>query len=199
MYQLKTILVTLISATFLLLSVTWIITKTNIVKNNMLPIIKNIPSFSLNTQDGYIFSETDLIGKVTVLDFMFTSCAGPCPVMASNMKKLYNQYQSKPEVQFVSITVDPYTDTEEVLKQYALAYGVKDERWQFLTGEIDAIKSLSQDGFLLFADNLPAGHAIKFVLIDNDGKIRKYYDGTDEIIMDDLINDLEFLLKEIKT
>jgi len=165
----------------------------------MLPIIKNIPSFSLNTQDGYIFSETDLIGKVTVLDFMFTSCAGPCPVMASNMKKLYNQYQSKPEVQFVSITVDPYTDTEEVLKQYALAYGVKDERWQFLTGEIDAIKSLSQDGFLLFADNLPAGHAIKFVLIDSEGKIRKYYDGTDEIIMDDLINDLEFLLKEIKT
>ena len=86
-----------------------------------------------------------------------------------------------------------------MLKQYALSNGVTDERWQFLTGEMDTIQSISQEGFLLFAESLPAGHAIKFVLIDHKGQIRKYYDGTDDTSMKTLQKDLDFFLKEINS
>ena len=189
----------IITMVLLALGANWIIQKANLIGDSTLPVIKTIPSFSLRTQDGNLFSESELNGKITVLDFMFTSCLGPCPLMTHNMRKLYNQYRSKPDVQFVSITVDPIRDTEEMLKQYALSNGVTDERWQFLTGEMDTIQSISQEGFLLFAESLPAGHAIKFVLIDHKGQIRKYYDGTDDTSMKTLQKDLDFFLKEINS
>ena len=50
---------------------------------------------------------------------------------------------------------------------------------------------------MLYADELPQGHAIKFILIDQNGKIRKYYDGTDKASMAVLRNDLNKLIKEI--
>ena len=199
MYKLKTLLLIIISGIIIALGANRIVLKTGLVYKNKLPVIKTVPSFSFKTQDGNLFSETDLIGKITVLDFMFTSCLGPCPLMTHNMRKLYYQYRSKSDVQFISITVDPITDTKEMLKQYALANGVTDQRWQFLTGEIDTIKSVSQEGFLLFADSLPVGHSIKFILIDHKGQIRKYYDGTDETSIGILRQDLDFILKEINS
>lgn len=199
MYKLKTLVLAIISGSLIITGMIWIVINSGLVKNKTIPIIKNIPSFSLNTQDGNSFSDLDLIGKVTVLDFIFTSCVGPCPRMTHNMRKLYEQYQSKPDVQFVSITVDPKIDSKELLKQYAIANGVTDERWKFLTGEIELIKSVSQDGFLLFADNLPVGHAIKFVLIDHKGQIRKYYDGTDDDSIVILKGDIDWILKDINS
>lgn len=50
---------------------------------------------------------------------------------------------------------------------------------------------------MLYADELPRGHAVKFVLIDRDGRIRKYYDGTDKASMAVLRKDLNHLVKEI--
>ena len=199
MPQIKTLLLVIVTLILLALGANWFIQKANPFGDSTLPVIKTVSSFSLRTQDGNLFSESELNGKITVLDFMFTSCLGPCPLMTHNMRKLYNQYRSKPDVQFVSITVDPIRDTEEMLKQYALSNGVTDERWQFLTGEMDTIQSISQEGFLLFAESLPAGHAIKFVLIDHKGQIRKYYDGTDDTSMKTLQKDLDFFLKEINS
>ena len=199
MYKLKTILISVISGLLIITGIVWAVINLGLVKNKTIPIIKNIPSFKLTTQDGHSFSDLDLVGKVTILDFIFTSCVGPCPLMTHNMRKLYDQYQYKPDVQFVSITVDPRIDTKELLKQYALANGVKDERWKFLTVDIELIKSISKEGFLLFADNLPAGHAINFVLIDRKGQIRKYYDGTDDDSIVMLLGDIDFILKEISS
>ena len=176
---------------------TWVIKKAN--ASHDLPVIKDVPSFLFKTQDGESFSENELKGKITVLDFMFTTCAGPCPIMTNNMAHLYQDYTNVEEVQFVSITVDPTVDNEEILKQYANANGVDDDRWQFLTSDIDAIKDLKKNGFMLYADELPRGHAIKFVLIDPKGRIRKYYDGTDKASMAVLRNDLNYLVKEIRS
>ena len=137
--------------------------------------------------------------KATVLDFIFTSCAGPCPIMTNNMTHLYEDYENVPEVQFVSVTVDPKIDNASTLKEYAKANGVKDDRWQFLTSDIESIKDLKKNGFMLYAGELPRGHAIKFVLIDQDGQIRKYYDGTDKASMAVLRKDLNNIVNEIQS
>ena len=193
----KNSLLILISVILLGAGATWVIQKAN--SSHDLPVIKDVPSFLFKTQDGESFSENELKGKITVLDFMFTTCAGPCPIMTNNMAHLYQDYTNVEEVQFVSITVDPTVDNEEILKQYANANGVDDDRWQFLTSDIDAIKDLKKNGFMLYADELPRGHAIKFILIDPKGRIRKYYDGTDKASIAVLRNDLNNLVKEIRS
>ena len=86
----------------------------------------------------------------------------------------------------------------EVLKNYADIYGINDQRWHLLTSELSNIKSLKRDGFMLFADELPQGHAIKFILIDENGNIRKYFDGTDEASLSILKKDISHLVKKIQ-
>lgn len=175
----------------------WVIQKAN--SSYDIPILKPVPVFSFINQDGDPFTEKDLNDKITILDFIFTSCAGPCPIMTHNMTGLYQDFDQVEEVQFVSITVDPDVDTQEILKQYAKINGVNDDRWQFITSNIEAIKDLKKNGFMLYAEELPRGHAIKFVLIDQNGQIRKYFDGTEEASMAVLRKDITNLVKEFKS
>ena len=175
----------------------WVIQKAN--SSYEIPILKPVPVFSFINQDGVPFTEKDLNEKITVLNFIFTSCPGPCPIMTQNMTGLYQDFEQVEGVQFVSITVDPDVDTQGILKQYAKINGVKDDRWQFLTSSIEAIKDLKKNGFMLYAEELPRGHAIKFVLIDQNGQIRKYFDGTEEASMAVLRKDITNLVKEFKS
>ncbi len=175
----------------------WVIQKAN--SSYDIPILKPVPEFSFINQDGDPFTEKDLNDKITILDFIFTSCAGPCPIMTHNMTGLYQSFNQVEEVQFVSITVDPDVDTQDILKQYAKINGVNDDRWQFITSNIEAIKDLKKNGFMLYAEELPRGHAIKFVLIDQNGQIRKYFDGTEEASMAVLMKDITILVKEFKS
>ena len=150
-------------------------------------------------QEGDPFSQDNLQGKITILDFMFTSCMGPCPLMTTNMSNLHKIFLNEPEVQFVSITVDPEVDNQKKLKEYSTFVGGDDGRWHFLWSDIGSIKNLKRNGFMLFADNLPEGHAIKFVLIDHKGTIRKYYDGTDSSSQEILKRDVAQLVKGLRT
>ena len=175
----------------------WVINKAN--SSHHLPIIKLVPEFAFKNQDGDPFTEKRLLDKITILDFIFTNCPGPCPMMTHNMAGLYNDFSGVSEVQFISVTVDPDNDSQETLKEYARLNGVNDQRWNFLFSSIDSIKKLKRDGFMLFADDLPRGHAIKFVLIDAKGNIRQYYDGTDKASIKILRKDVTALVKKIRS
>ena len=174
----------------------WVIDTAN--ESHDIPIIKKVPNFNFINQNGEFFSDNHLKGKITVLDFFFTNCPGPCPIMTYNMKSLYDDFSNSEEVQFVSITVDPKNDNIEVLKNYAKINGITDERWQLLTSDLSNIKSLKREGFMLFADELPQGHAIKFILIDDNQNIRKYFEGTDEASLTILKKDITNLVRELK-
>tara|TARA_B100000989_G_C19516096_1_gene461709 strand:+ start:137 stop:727 length:591 start_codon:yes stop_codon:yes gene_type:complete len=174
----------------------WVIEKAN--ASHKIPIIKKVPNFNFTNQNGKSFSHNQLKNKINVLDFFFTNCPGPCPIMTYNMKSLYDDFSSSNDVQFISITVDPENDNIEVLKNYADINGINDQRWHLLTSELSKIKSLKRDGFMLFADDLPQGHAIKFILIDENGNIRKYFDGTDEASLSILKKDISHLVKNIQ-
>ena len=175
----------------------WVIKKAN--RSHNIPVLKPVPEFSFLNHRGERFSEKELRNKITVLDFMFTSCTGPCPLMTSNMLSLYNDFTGVKDVQFISITVDPIIDTQDQLKEYAKIIGVSDNRWHFLRSDIEAVKVLKRDGFMLFADDLPQGHAIKFILIDQNGNIRKYFDGTDIGSNDVLKKDIVKLVNEYRS
>tara|TARA_B110000003_G_scaffold87355_1_gene89475 strand:- start:1640 stop:2227 length:588 start_codon:yes stop_codon:yes gene_type:complete len=191
-------IIVIVTLVFLLgLGASWVINKAE--SSHHLPTIKLVPEFAFKNQEGDLFTEKRLLDKITVLDFMFTNCPGPCPMMTHNMSGLYNDFEGVSEVQFVSVTVDPDNDSQTTLKEYASLNGVHDQRWNFLFSDIDSIKKLKRDGFMLFADDLPRGHAIKFVLIDSGGNIRQYYDGTDEASMKILRKDVTLLVKKMRS
>jgi len=142
---------------------------------NEIPVYDQVPKFSFMESRGQKFELQDLKGKLNIIDFFFTTCRGPCPIMSKEMEKLYNYYKSTDKVQFVSVSVDPKRDSLSVLKAYAEKHGVSDNRWNFLHGDIEEIKRLSEEGFKLGAD-FPDMHNTNFILVDQSGTIRGYYD-----------------------
>lgn len=154
------------------------------------------PEFSLVNQHGDTVSSTDYLGKVYVVEFFFTSCPTICPVMNANMVKIQNRFMEHEDFGIASITIDPLTDTPERLLDYAGGFGMKHKHWNLLTGNLEDILKLSNNGFNLYAGvNADAEggfeHSGMFALVDKQGFIRSrtdqfgnplvYYDGmTDE-------------------
>ena len=106
--------------------------------------------------------------------------------MTARMAALRGRLAGAP-VGFVSFTVDPGTDTPEVLARYAAAAGAGSD-WWFVTGPMRDLHSLSTEGFKLAAMANPPGaetpdgpflHSSKFVLVDGEGAVRGYYDSED--------------------
>ena len=157
--------------------------------------IGQVPSFSLTNIDGTIVTEEKLNDKISIISFIFTQCEGACPIMSENMATLQERFSSSKDVQFLSITTDPDFDTLDVLNQYSSNYSI-DDNWFFLRGDILDVINLSEQGFFLSAALLPAGHSTRFVLIDKELNIRKYYEGTIESNIFELQSDIVTLLNQ---
>jgi protein SCO1/2 len=159
-------------------------------------LLGRIGSFELTDQTGARFGSNDLAGRYYIADFIFTSCAGVCPTMTSAMAELERQFADDDRVRFVSITVDPDTDTPERLAEYAARFGAAPDRWHFLTGPTAEIETLARDRFMLGSGDEPINHSSRFVLVDDSGGIRGYFDGTDAESVAILRSDLARLLAE---
>ncbi len=160
-----------------------------------LPVFSELPGFSLIDQTGQPFSLRDLTKTAAVVDFVFTQCQGPCPMMALEMGKIQNRFANSAGIRFVSISVDPANDTPPVLTEYAEMVGATSGKWIFLTGVGDSIVALSEQGFKLPASTWPVEHTTRFVLVDKRGQIRGYYDSVEEESMKTLIEDIDKLLR----
>lgn len=166
--------------------------------------IKKVPEFSLTDQNGAGLTREDLLGTYWVANFIFTNCGGICPTMSFQMRALQNSIPADLPVHLVSISVDPERDTPAVLKEYAAEWNADPERWSFLTGEKEAIYSLAREGFLLGVNPEggtlvePIMHSQRFVLVDEEGMIRGYYDGFDDEKTGVLLDDLFYLLGEAR-
>lgn len=161
-----------------------------------IPVLGEIQPFEFVNQDDQPFGLDQLKGKITVVDFFFSRCHGPCPIMSDYMGQLYEMYKDQPEIQFVSISVEPSHDSLEVLKSYAAEYKVTDNRWNFLRGDIDSVSYLCENSFMLAADELPGAHSIKFVLLDKQARIRGYFNGTEALSIESLKKNINQLAKE---
>ncbi len=167
-------------------------------KDETAPVYGQVPGFSLTESGGRTVTLNELQGKVWVADFIFTSCAGTCPVMSGQMRKLQDSLPK--EIRLVSFSVDPLRDTPALLAGYAKNLGADPQRWMFLTGDRAALYNLSIKGFKLALDDAqgseaePITHSSRFALIDRKGQIRGYYSGTDEDDLQRLSTDARKLL-----
>jgi len=164
-----------------------------------LPIVAKLPDFNLIERSGQPFRSQDMLGSCWIADFIFTSCAGTCPMMSAQMAKLHREIKDD-NVRFVSFSVDPKNDTPEVLRGYAKNWNA-DERWFFVTGRKASLHALAQTGFKLAvfevpSDDGPFTHSEKFALVDRRGRVRGYFNGTDSVDFPRLKVALGRLLRE---
>ncbi|HWR83696.1 MAG TPA: SCO family protein [Candidatus Deferrimicrobium sp.] len=174
-----------------------LITKQADESRSTLPVLGQVGPFEFVQQTGGTFGLSNLKGNIAVVDFIFTRCTGPCPVMSAAMAELYTAFEGSNKVQFISITVDPEYDSVDVLNRYAQSFGVVDDRWVFLRGPMEEIKRISENDFMLAADDLPAGHSTRFVLVDENGQIRGYYSGVDNASVNVLKSHIRELVKKL--
>lgn len=160
-----------------------------------LPSYNTVTPFRLTSQTGEEFdSDAHLLGKVWVADFIFTTCTGPCPRMSARMKQLQDEFSELPGVRLVSFTVDPETDTPEVLNEYGRRFGAEEGRWYLLTGDTATLHRVNRDDFML--GEVVKGnteHSTRFALVDRGGVVRGYYMSGDSEAMDRLITDARAL------
>ncbi len=155
------------------------------------------PGFTLTDQDGRPLSLEDLRGSAILLDFVFTRCEGPCPILTSAHVDL--QQALPPELagrtRFLSVSLDPAYDTPERMRAYAEARGADLSGWSFLTGTPDQVARVLRAyhvGTIPTADGTPE-HVVVTYLIDPEGRIARRYLGLQHPT-DELLRDLQALL-----
>ncbi|MCE9593258.1 MAG: SCO family protein [Planctomycetes bacterium] len=143
--------------------------------------------FTLVDSSGRTITNADLAGRVCIASFVFTTCSGPCPTISANFRAIQDDLPAE-GVRLLSISVDPATDTPEVMGRYAEKLGADRSRWMFLTGKAEEIDALIRSSFALPVDRSAPGaapvgqqvtHSTKVVVIDGRGVIAGYYSGTE--------------------
>lgn len=166
-----------------------------------LPLISEVPDFSLTERSGRTITKADLLGSVWIADFIFTRCSGPCPDLSAKLRGLQYAFADAPDVKLVSICLDPENDTPANLVHYADRFQAQPDRWWFLTGTDEKyIHGLVEKGFLQSVvpegDGSPLMHSTYFVVIDRQGRIRAAHDGVAKSAHGNLIRDVRALLAE---
>lgn len=164
-----------------------------------------IADFSFTNQNGKTITQDDYKDVIYVADFFFTTCPTICPIMKDNMVWLQEQIKDMPDVKLLSFSVTPDIDTPEVLHEYAKEKGVRDDKWNMVTGDKKAIYYLARQSFLAvktadIGEMYDMVHTENFVLVDKKGRIRGFYDGTllnekkeDIKNVEQLLEDIQFL------
>lgn len=165
-----------------------------------------IGEFSFLNQLGDTITKADVKGFIYVTDFFFTTCGGICPQMTEQLQRVQSEFKDDAKFLILSHTVNPKTDSVDVMYRYAEKFKANHSKWWFLTGSKADLYLMARKSYLVVPDeadpNYKHGeesdfiHTENFVLIDPDGRIRGMYDGTNESEVSELIRDVYDLKKE---
>jgi protein SCO1/2 len=143
------------------------------IENVRLP---RLQEFELTDQSGQPFRSAEMKGKVWVASFFFSTCPASCARLNANIKYL-TTLEELADVTWVSITVDPETDTQGVLKAYAENLNANLDRWHFCRSDDFAyIKRVAGD-VLTVGGVAYKGHNDYVVVVDRNGKIAGLFNG----------------------
>jgi protein SCO1/2 len=148
-----------------------------------LPALGAMPSFVLTDQRGASVRDSDLRGRVLIVDFIFTRCPDVCPLLTDQLAGLRQRLAQNPSVAYVSFSVDPEHDTPADLRAFAKAHGADHANWYFLTGPLAGVREVVTKGFKQAMELEPEQpgkprnvlHGSHFVLVDRAGQLRGFF------------------------
>jgi protein SCO1/2 len=164
-----------------------------------------IGNFSFKNQDNKTITQREIEGKVFVAEYFFTTCQSICPIMNDQMQRVQREFKGNSKVKILSFTVDPEVDSVEQMRRYAQKQKAILGQWHFLTGKKEELYRLARKSFFVLKPAEAANqgdvgsdfiHTNNFVLVDQQKRIRGYYDGTSEKEVTELIKDISRLLEE---
>lgn len=174
-----------------------------------LPVYYQVPEFNLTNEFNKSFGSKDLKGKFYIANFMFTSCPTTCPALMEKMDLVQKRIRGLgTKAAIVTFTVDPETDTPEVLFKFARKRHSNPFVWNYLTGTRADLEKIVINGFKVPMGEkesitkkletetvtlMDIAHTEKLVLVDDKGQIRGYY-GTERVEMDKMMIDLGLLV-----
>ncbi len=159
------------------------------------------PQFELIDQHNNTFSSEQLVGKVHVVDFFFTSCPTICPKMTTHLKIVQENFVGNGKVVLISFSIDPIYDRPARLKAYAKTHGIGYDQWKLLNDDNrHKVLDLATEYKVRAFEEAGGGerellHDGTFVLLDDRGRVRGYYDGLSPETPAQLIEDIQTLLK----
>lgn len=161
---------------------------------------EKIPSFSFVNQDSNTITNQNFEHKIYVADFFFTHCPTICPLMTQQMLRIHEHFLDNDYLHILSHTIDPKRDTVLHLKHYAKNIGAFAPKWHFVTGDKDELYDIADHYYnkVVEDQNLPDGfdHSGRFILVDEEGLIRAYCNGTSEEEVSEFIEKIEQLIQE---
>ncbi|KOR82617.1 SCO family protein [Paenibacillus solani] len=170
-----------------------------------LPIVREVAAYSMENVDGKTITSEDTKGKVKLMYFYFTSCPDVCPITTLVLSQIQEELKKEGlfgnEVNFVSISFDPETDTKDKIKEFGDRFFADYSGWYFLRGDQEETRKLMQDTFkipLLGNNSTNFTHGNSISLVDRDNNIRKTYNAADPAQMktEDIVKDIKTLIKE---
>lgn len=154
-------------------------------------------------QDSILMTNEDFEDYIQVADFFFTSCPSICPKVMKEMHKIYEAVGKDPQIKLVSFTIDPKRDTPQTLKIYADNLGIDSNEWIFLSGDKEKTFDLANSYFVSALEDpeAPGGfdHSGKIILVDKNGHIRSFTEGTEPDGTAQFIEDIKKLSAAYKT
>jgi protein SCO1 len=161
-----------------------------------------VPQFSLIDEHGQTITLNAFKGHVWVADLIFTHCTSICPMLTSKMFALQQALKDQPDVKLASFSVDPTHDRPDTLLRYSAMHHADTKQWSFLTGAVPTIYTVAKMGFHLPLDSVggeqttPIIHSPRFVIIDQHGHMRGYYNGAEDASRKQILSDIELLKNE---
>jgi protein SCO1/2 len=172
------------------------------LNTNFDTVYHSIHPFCFVNQLRDTITDQEMLGKNYVAEFFFTTCKSICPIMNENMRLVAKKIKGDTNFKILSHTVKPHEDSVPVLLEYAKNHGADNTQWYFLTGNPTELFKMARYSYLVTTDSIAAFspddfvHTQLFALVDKQGNIRGYYDGTSESEVKKLISDIDLLKKE---
>lgn len=168
------------------------------INNKGEEIDHTISDFSFTNQDNKIITLKKYSNQVYVADFFFTTCKTICPKMTNQLVRVQKKLKGQ-KFFILSHTVNPKFDTTDVLLSYANRMGAELKNWDFVTGDAQKIYRQAASYQLTAIEDtsqpIPFVHSEFLVLVDKKHRIRGLYDGTDTLEVDQLIEDMKWLIQ----
>lgn len=139
-----------------------------------------LSDFTLSNQAGQEFTSAAMKGKVYLVNFFFSKCEGPCPLMNKKMEAFQEKFANDADIKLLSVSVDPANDTVEVIKAYSETFKANPEKWSFATGSKEVINDIMEKQMKLAVSEDLQLHTTRIALIDKEGNIKGYFDSASE-------------------
>lgn len=171
-----------------------------------LPVVQAAPDFELTDVDGNTVTLESSNGKPRIFYFYFASCPDVCPPTTYLLGEVQDILRDKGELgtkaELISISFDPEIDTPEVIKDFAARAGAEMEGWTFLRGEnkeqmIELAREF-QVGVAYDEQNKTFIHNNPIILVDEDGNIRQWINGSPNVLAGDPELEPEDVYKQLK-